>query len=399
LTRFSPAIQADIDTIGNIPAVQSILEVICRTTGMGFSAVARVTDTQWIACSVHDEINFGLKPGGELELQTTICHEIRQSGEGVVIDHVANDTAFCNHHTPAQYGFQSYISIPIRKKDGSFFGTLCAIDPNPHRLNNPETRAMFTLYADLISFHIHAVEQLRTTQTKLLEERQTADLREQFIAILGHDLRNPAGAILNCAQLLARMPLEDRVKRLTNIIMDSSFRIKGLIENIMDFAGGRLGGGIVLNYFSTEPLDKVLQQVITELQTNLANRAIESEFNLTETVDFDGKRIAQLFSNLLSNALTHGKADTPVKVKAVTANGEFKLSVTNTGKKIPQAAMERMFQPFSRGEVKPGQQGLGLGLYISSEIAKAHGGQLDVLSSNEETTFTLTIPVNRLSAA
>src|SRR5215203_1200816 len=86
---------ADVAAIARIDAVPTILEVVCRTTGMGFAAVARVTDERWIACAVRDEISFGLKPGGELKLETTICNEIRASGEGVVIDHVAEDEAFC----------------------------------------------------------------------------------------------------------------------------------------------------------------------------------------------------------------------------------------------------------------------------------------------------------------
>ena len=80
---------------------------------MGFAAVARVTEDRWIACSVKDDIAFGLKPDGELQIATTICHEIRQNGQLVVIDHVAEDGAFKDHHTPRMYGFQSYISVPI----------------------------------------------------------------------------------------------------------------------------------------------------------------------------------------------------------------------------------------------------------------------------------------------
>ena len=153
----SASISDDVKAINAMPMVPKLLEVICRTTGMGFSAIARVTDDKWVACGVRDEINFGLVPGGELKLETTICDEIRQSGEGVVIDHVSEDKAFCNHHTPAMYGFQSYISIPILRQDGTFFGTLCAIDPKPHKLKNPQTIEMFKLFAELISFHLNPV--------------------------------------------------------------------------------------------------------------------------------------------------------------------------------------------------------------------------------------------------
>jgi signal transduction histidine kinase len=387
--------KADIEAISNIPIVPKLLEVICRTTGMGFAAIARVTEDRWITCSVRDEILFGLTPGNELKVETTICHEIRQSGEAVVIDHVDNDPNFCNHHTPAMYGFKSYISVPILRRDGTFFGTLCAIDPKPAKLNNTETIGMFNLFAELISFHLHSVEHASITEKMLLEEQKTAQARDQFIAILGHDLLNPVSAVMNASQIMLRLPLDDRLARLGNIIQSSSYRMKALVENILDFARGRLGDGMTINPNPNEQMDGVLNQVINELRVAWPERVIITEFNLDGPVYSDGKRIAQLFSNLLGNALTHGKKDTPVKVVAISSDGEFRLSVTNAGNKIPATTMERLFKPFARGEVKPGQQGLGLGLYIASEIAHAHGGKLNVTSTADETCFTLLMPASQ----
>src|SRR4051812_46710474 len=103
----------DVAAVSRIATAATILEVGCRTTGMGFAAIARVTEDRWVACAVRDEIAFGLAPGGELEVQTTLCDKVRRSQAGVVIDEVATDQAFASHPTPAQYGFQSYISIPI----------------------------------------------------------------------------------------------------------------------------------------------------------------------------------------------------------------------------------------------------------------------------------------------
>ena len=139
---MATGLSADIEAVQGIAAVPRILEVVCRTTGMGFAAVARVTEDRWIACAVRDEIAFGLKPGGELKVETTICHEIRQSGE-------AGRHRPCRARTRPSaaiprrrmYGFQSYISMPIVLANGAFFGTLCAIDPRPARLNTPETSA------------------------------------------------------------------------------------------------------------------------------------------------------------------------------------------------------------------------------------------------------------------
>lgn len=166
----------DLVAVSQIDAIPNILEVICRTTGLGFSAVARVTEDRWIACAVRDEIAFGLEPGGELRVETTICNEIRQNGRLVAIDHVSEDPLFCRHPTPERYGFQSYISAPITLRNGRFFGTLCAISREPARLNAPETIGMFTLFADLIAFHLDARDEL--TRLEAMIEHRTVALHE-----------------------------------------------------------------------------------------------------------------------------------------------------------------------------------------------------------------------------
>jgi transcriptional regulator with XRE-family HTH domain len=155
-------IWSDIEAINRVPAIPKLLEVVCHITGMGFAAIVKVTKDRWIAYSVLDEINFGLTPGNELKLETTICHEIMQSGELVVIDEVSKDKVYVNHPTPAMYGFQSYISVPILRKDGSFFGTLCAIDPKPAKINNEWTITTFKLFTELIAFHLDAIEAIDT---------------------------------------------------------------------------------------------------------------------------------------------------------------------------------------------------------------------------------------------
>jgi signal transduction histidine kinase len=386
-------LQRDIAAIGRIAAVPTILDVVCRTTGMGFAAVARVTEERWIACSVHDEIAFGLTPGGELKLESTICHEIRQSGEPVIINHVAEDATYCGHHTPATYGFQSYISMPITLADGSFFGTLCAIDPRPARLNTPEIIGMFRLFAELIAFHLDALDRLASSEARLASEREDGVLREQFIAVLGHDLRNPLAAIDAGTALLLQTPLDAKAQRTIGLMRRSVDRMSGLIDNVLDFARGRLGGGLSLQRSGDTNLLPVLEQVVAELSAGAPARTIQTSFALTQPVRCDTGRIAQLFSNLLGNALTHGAAREPIRTGASTGPDGFELWVANAGDPIEPVAMARLFQPFFRGEVRPSLQGLGLGLYIASEIAAAHGGTLSVSSTAAETRFTLRIPL------
>jgi signal transduction histidine kinase len=391
--ELSPNFLGDIAKINGIEAVPSILQVVCHATGMGFAAVARVTEGRWIACTVLDQIDFGLKPGGELAVETTICHEIRQSRQGVVIDHVAEDPEFSGHHTPAMYGFQSYISMPITLRDGSLFGTLCAIDPKPRRLKNPGTIGMFKLFAELIAFHIDSTNRLATSEADLLDERETAELREQFIAVLGHDLRNPLASIVSGMRLLDKRPLDDPSKELVGMMRNSAARMDELIGNVLDLTRARLGGGFQLNCVVEDGILPVLEEVVDELRVARPDRIIELTSNLGEPVTCDRGRIAQLFSNLVGNAVKHGAANAPVRVLAETAEGAFKLSVANAGDPIPPFAIKRLFQPYVRGTGAGNPQGLGLGLYIASEIARAHGGMLTVTSSTEETRFTFLMPL------
>ncbi len=384
--------QSDIEAIGRIAAVRTILDVVCRVTGMGFAAVARVTEDRWIACEVLDTIDFGLRPGSELEVRTTLCHEIRQTGEAIVIDHVAEDGGFCGHATPAMYGFQSYISMPIVHRDGRFFGTLCAIDPRPARLRNPETIGMFRLFAELIAAHLDSDDELRASGAALREERQLAALREQFIAVLGHDLRNPLAAIASGVTLIGRTSLEQKAARLVPIILASVARMSKLIDDVLDFARGRMGGGLSLTHVPAD-LAPVLSDVVAELRTSHPGRVVQTAFALDGPVACNPGRLSQLLSNLLANALTYGAPDKPVVVRAAKHQGMFELSVSNEGDPIPEAALGRIFEPFERGAVKPNQQGLGLGLYIASKIAEAHGGTLTASSAPEETRFTFRLPL------
>ncbi len=385
-------IQNDIAAVQQIPSVPTILDVVCRITGMGFAAIVRVTEDRWIACSVVDKISFGLAPGGALELETTICNEIRQHRQPVIIDDVACDARYARHDSPAKYGFQSYISMPILLPSGEFFGTLCVIDPRPARVNTPAIIGTFKLFAELIAFHLDANRRLAASEAALLSERETARLREQFIAVLGHDLRNPLGSISSATHVLARVTLPEPAKKVVDIMQKSVRRMAGLIDDVLDFARGRMGGGITLTLEADESLTPVLEQVVAELRMNFPDRVIETEFTSTECVKCDRARISQLLSNLVANALTYSTPGTPVRAAARIADGVFELEVINQGEPIPPEAMARLFSPYERGAVRPSQQGLGLGLYIASEIARAHGGTLGVTSTPAETRFTLRVP-------
>ena len=128
------SVAAAVAAQGQDDYIRAILAETARITHMGFVAIARVTEDRWIACQVSDEMEFGLKPGDELDIETTICKQVRDCSSAIIIDHVDGDPDWRNHPIPARFGFQSYASIPIVLNDGSFFGTLCALDREPRAL-------------------------------------------------------------------------------------------------------------------------------------------------------------------------------------------------------------------------------------------------------------------------
>lgn len=387
-------IAADLEAIRRVGSVPTILQAVAHTTGLRFAAIARVTDTSWTACAVHDLIDFGLKPGDELVLESTICNEIRQHHQPVVFGHASSHPQFAQHPTPAQYGFESYISIPIFRADGEFFGTLCALDPLPAKLDDPNVVTTLQLFAKLIADELDLQDRLEQSTSALLDAQETAKLREQFIAVLGHDLRNPLMAIRVGAELLQLTALDPSSQRTIGHIQRSSSRMAELIKDILDFARGRLGGGIPVVFEQEDDLAEELRNVIAEVQQAHADRAIEVSVAIEHPVACDASRIAQLLSNLLTNAVIHGAADQPVRIAAHSDAEVFELVVSNGGHAIPAGKLARLFRPFSRDADQSAQPGLGLGLYIAAEIARAHRGTLQVTSSADAGThFVFRMPV------
>jgi phosphoserine phosphatase RsbU/P len=230
-------------------------------------------------------------------------------------------------------------------------------------------------------------------QASLLNERETAALRDQFIAILGHDLRNPISSIDAGLRLLLKTPLEDKGKELVRLMQNSLGRMSSLTSNVLDFARGKLGGGFPIERTRDRPLRPILEVVSNELANSYPERRIDMSLAFADPIDCDRERIGQMFSNLLANALTHGDSNTPIRVEVTTGDGTFSLSVANSGQPIPPAIMNELFLPFRRGDGDASKQGLGLGLFIGSEIARAHGGALTVSSSERETKFTFQMPL------
>jgi signal transduction histidine kinase len=384
-----------IAAVGQIGAVPIILRIMKNITGMRFAAVARVTETRWITCAVDDSIEFGLNVGDEIPVATTICHEIRQHRKPVIFGHASQHPVYSEHHTPKTYNLESYISLPLVLANGEFFGTLCAIDPNPADLSDPNTLDTLMLFAQLISSNLDTQHALHDNQVALSDAHESARLREQFMAVLGHDLRSPLSAIRMSADLLDTKISGQREKGLVGAIRASSKRMGALIEDVLDFARGRLGGGIPVKRFVVDDLQRVWQTVIDEVVASNPRVTLQQSLNIPPGIFCDPLRLGQLLSNLLSNAVTHGSKESAIEVHAFVEQGDLVLSVLNHGTVIPDALLSLLFQPFTRSEGGRRGEGLGLGLYIASQIVEGHAGTLEVSSSKEQgTRFTTRLPAS-----
>nr|WP_186329703.1 GAF domain-containing sensor histidine kinase [Variovorax boronicumulans] len=389
------ALEKDLEDIASLEMVGSLLSVVCHVTGMGFSAVARVTDDKWLALAVRDEIAFGLLPGQELDVHSTLCKEVRAAGSPVVIDDASRDLAYAGHHTPRIYNIKSYISVPIVLSNGEYFGNLCAIDPRPAKVSQPQVVQLFHLLSQLIASQLENIRRRQTAELAFDAEQANSKMREQFIAVMGHDLRNPLMSITAGAALLKRVAGDEvRVVATADRIEKSARRMKLLIDDVQDLSRGRLGAGLGLQLEWVDDIGELLEPVIEELRDANTAGLIQAAMDVTHPVRLDRARVQQLLSNLIANALVHGEQGAPVLVLVSERDASLLIQVRNQGNPISPELLASVFGAFTQGERRQSKHGLGLGLFICEQVAKAHGGSVTVTSSAEQgTVFTAKLPL------
>ncbi len=255
-------------------------------------------------------------------------------------------------------------------------------------------RLSSTTRPDLTRFH-EAVDEAWTESVN----NYTAQLdhyRDQFLAILGHDLRNPLGAIAMSAASLARAKeWNERRAVAARRILNASGRMSRMVSDLLDLTRTRLGEGIPVTRAPTN-LGTVCSQVVDELQGAHPDRRLILDCRGDLTGTWDSDRLAQIIANLVANALQHGDAARPVTIRVVSSGSAATLTVHNHGKPIPPPSLKTIFEPMFRlsDERDAGQSAsLGMGLFIVRELVKAHGGTVRVTSAAEGgTTFTVSLP-------
>ena len=233
--------------------------------------------------------------------------------------------------------------------------------------------------------------QRRQLARDLEEKTETLRLNELFVGVLGHDLRNPLTTVLTSGELLSQMT-DPKVAKMGQWVLSSGQRMSQLIEDTLDLIRARIGGGIGINAATTDLL-AVVNRVADEQRVASGGREIVVEKNGDAVGIWDSNRLAQVASNLIGNAIKHGK-DGPVNVAIDANESQVVLTVSNRGT-IPAEILPNIFDPFRGTRDREGGRhgGLGLGLYIVQQIVLAHGGTIDVQSGvDDTTTFRIELP-------
>ena len=241
---------------------------------------------------------------------------------------------------------------------------------------------------------ISLVADISEVKKKENELQRRSEFEQQLIGIVSHDLRNPVTAIKMSTALLQRMGLDEKQAKIISRISASTERASRMISDLLDFTQARLGGGLRLERKPVELHDTV-QAVVEEVQAAHPDRELLVESHGDGRGEWDGDRLSQLVTNLVTNAVKYSSAGTPVTIRTAGRGQDVTLEVHNEGPPIPADAMPGLFQPLQRGEGSIGkaERSVGLGLYIVDHVVRAHGGSIEVKSSEAEgTSFTVRLP-------
>jgi signal transduction histidine kinase len=252
---------------------------------------------------------------------------------------------------------------------------------------------------ELIRFN-EAVDEAMTDSVARYTSRMERE-RTLLIGALGHDLRNPLGAVMQSAQILtiANVPEATRARAVTRIL-SSNKRMAEMISDLLEFASTQLGERLPV-FCAPMSMRDACQLAIDEIAALHPQRAFNLDAQGVLLGNWDGARIGQMLSNLIGNAAEHSFPNTPIRVRCYESDGCVLIDVRNQGRPVPASQRHRIFEPLARGSnvtggaPDRGGRHLGLGLYIACEIAKAHGGAIKLASSEEAgTTFTVHLPRN-----
>lgn len=251
-------------------------------------------------------------------------------------------------------------------------------------------------FAGFIGSCIDVDERRKAQEVEKLHSQEQLALARDFekwiLAIVSHDIRNPLGNMMFAAHAIQQLAGEGTLlKKQADVVTRGVKRIENIVGDLLDLSREREGKGITLEPKASD-LREVCRQIVEEMETLARDRRIEFNCDVDGRGVWDEQRIMQAISNLTANAVKHGAPGSPVRVRLTGDENQVAVEVNNEGM-IPGEVLPRIFEPFRSGRHHGSRgDGLGLGLFIASAIARAHGGGLQVDSAQGETTFRLVLP-------
>jgi signal transduction histidine kinase len=284
------------------------------------------------------------------------------------------------------------VGVPL-SIGGKVLGVMTFVMAESHRTYGEEDLVFARALADRGALAIENARLFREQERRRQQAEEQTRFAETFVGMLGHDLRNPLNAIVMTTRLLRRMATAPNEVNAVDRVLSSAQRMSNMVGQLLDLTRSRIAGGIQID---KTPIDVggVVAEVVDELRRAYPGRPIGYTDATGLRTNGDRDRLAQVFSNLVGNAVEHGDPARPVTVE-VTANGDdLTIAVHNDGPPIPPELLRFLFEPFRRTVVRSERsRGLGLGLYITEQIIRAHGGRVEVDSTAEHgTTFSITLP-------
>jgi len=375
------------ETAAKSDSIATLLLLASEIAGSNVALLARASGDVWTVYATQELDAAAVAAGDRLPVGQPVHVILGLSGVPISIAISASFIA-CG------------VATPIVLANARYFGVLCALDPTSLDRVEERIESKFKHLSAVIASQIDQLELRRQEKNAFLDEQSAGQLREQFIAILGHDLRNPLHAIIASSDLLARQLVYPAHAQTAERIKTNARRMASLIDDVLDFARARLGGGITVELTEVENINSGLMTVVQEFQDAQTDCKILPDFQVNRSVRCDLGRLQQVASNLLGNALTHGQPNHPIRINATNDEHDLVLEVWNSGEAIPAESLSKIFEPFWRHSVSASRNGLGLGLHICSQIVRAHDGRISVTSSREDgTRFTARLPLSPLLAA
>ena len=355
------------DAPANLLAYRAVLEPLDRelvTATSGAEAVRLLAGRQF-ALLLIDVRMPGLDGFATVEL---LRRELHRQTPVVFVTGASDEAAM---HRAYEFGAVDYLVKPVDAQ-----------------VLRGKVRNLVALHEQAIELE-HRAAQLVEQQQRLAAAADAVQRQDTNIGILAHDLRNPLGAIVTLANLLRRVPgLPERARGHAERIDRSARRMTLMIRDILDFARGRLAGGIALDRQLVDA-HAICRSTVDEIQSAYPTARIEVVAAGDLQGAWDNARLEQALSNLLVNAVQHGGGDVTVSLSGHEPD-HVTLAVRNSGHPIPAEQVPVIFDAFRKGDDSP--SGLGLGLFIVREIVQAHVGTIEVESSRAATTFTMRLP-------